>query len=177
MTLTDEIIKSALESDEAFRKTLRKIIKELGSNVSEFAKEAHISPSTLYKLIEGVREPNLRTLRKVTGAVQKISGEGEHQARGAFIAVIAARTVLDRIEERVMDVEGKPIKIREYPATSMEDAIIAAVRAERDGAAALVCAPIVSTTVEKIVNIPVATIIPRSSLIRALELASRKLRA
>jgi len=118
-------------------------------------------------------------LRKVISTVRKISGEGDGggpQTRGAFIAVIAARTVLDRIEERVMDVEGKPIKIREYPATSMEEAIIAAVRAERDGAAALVCAPIVSTTVEKIVNIPVATIMPKSSLIRALELASRKSR-
>lgn len=173
MTPADEIIKSALESDDAFRKTLRKIIRELGSNTSEFAKEARISPSALYKIIEGEREPNLRTLRKVTGAVQKLSGEG---IRGAFIAVIAARTVLDRIEERVMDVEGKPIKIREYPATSMEEAIIAAVRAERDGAAALVCAPIVSTTVEKIVNVPVAAIMPKSSLIRALELASRKSR-
>ena len=42
----------------------------------------------------------------------------------------------------------------------MEEAIIAAVNAERDGAKALVCAPIVGPTVEKILNIPVTTIAP-----------------
>jgi predicted transcriptional regulator len=57
----------------------------------------------------------------------------------------------------------------------MEEAIIAAVNAERDGAKALVCAPIVSPTVEKILNIPVTTIIPKSSLIEAIELALRKM--
>ena len=46
----------------------------------------------------------------------------------------------------------------------MEEAIIAAVNAERDGAKALVCAPIVSPTVEKILNIPVTTIIPETAL-------------
>lgn len=57
----------------------------------------------------------------------------------------------------------------------MEEAIIAAVNAERDGAKALVCAPIVSPTVEKILNIPVTTIIPKSSLIDAIELALKKM--
>jgi len=64
--------------------------------------------------------------------------------------------------------------VREYAASTMEDAIIAAVRAERDGASALVCAPIVSPTVEKILSIPVATINPTSSIVRAIELAARK---
>jgi len=43
----------------------------------------------------------------------------------------------------------------------MEEAIIAAIKAERDGAKALVCAPIVSTTVEKVLRIPVVSIMPR----------------
>jgi predicted transcriptional regulator len=66
------------------------------------------------------------------------------------------------------------VVVREYAAYTMEDAIIAAVRAERDGASALVCAPIVSPTIEKILSIPVATINPTSSIIRAIELAARK---
>jgi predicted transcriptional regulator len=65
--------------------------------------------------------------------------------------------------------------LREYSATNIEEAIVAAVRAERDGAAALACAPIVSPTVEKLLSIPVATIIPRESLIRAIEVAARKI--
>jgi len=64
--------------------------------------------------------------------------------------------------------EGPPLRLR-------EGAVVAAGRAERDGAAALVCAPIVSPTVEKLLSIPVATIIPRDSLVRAIEVAARKI--
>jgi predicted transcriptional regulator len=94
---------------------------------------------------------------------------------GDFIAVIAARSVLDNIVETKKKIGGRLVTIREYSATSMEEAILAAVNAERDGAKALVCAPIVSPTVEKILNIPVTTIIPKNSLIEAIELALRKM--
>ena len=74
-----------------------------------------------------------------------------------------------------MKVGERILVLREYSATNIEEAIVAAVRAERDGAAALVCAPIVSPTVEKLLSIPVATIIPKDSLIRAIEVAARKI--
>ena len=57
----------------------------------------------------------------------------------------------------------------------MEEAIIAAIKAERDGAKAVVCAPIVSSTIEKVLRIPVAIIMPRDSLFEAIELAARKM--
>jgi len=57
----------------------------------------------------------------------------------------------------------------------MEEAIIGAVRAEREGARALVCAPIVSPTVEKIIKIPVSAIMPKDSLLEAIENVARKL--
>jgi predicted transcriptional regulator len=91
-----------------------------------------------------------------------------------FIGVIAARPVLEGIVERVAEVDGKKVRVREYPVQTIEDAIIAAVRAEREGAAGIVCAPIVSGTIEQLVHIPVATIIPRESMTRAIELAARK---
>jgi predicted transcriptional regulator len=83
--------------------------------------------------------------------------------------------VLDNIVETKKKIAGRLVTIREYSATSMEEAIIAAVNAERDGAKALVCAPIVSPTIEKIINIPVTTIIPKDSLIDAIELALKKI--
>jgi predicted transcriptional regulator len=67
------------------------------------------------------------------------------------------------------------IDIREYAVTGIEEAIVESIQAERDGAAALVCAPIVSSTVEKVVTIPVATIRPKSSITRALELVAKKI--
>ena len=39
---------------------------------------------------------------------------------------------------------------------------------------AIVCAPIVSTTIEKILRIPVVTIMPKNSVKEAIKLAAKK---
>lgn len=168
--LADGVVRSVFESDERFRSVLSRAIKdELGMTVLEFSECASIPHSTMYKILEGRREPNVKTLRQIVKTIRKLEGTEKN-----FIAVIAARPVLDRITERQLLIEGESVVVREYAASTMEDAIIAAVRAERDGASALVCAPIVSPTVEKILSIPVATINPTSSIVRAIELAARK---
>jgi predicted transcriptional regulator len=173
MNAAEKVIKSAFESDEVFQKTLSIVIKEdLNLTAVDFAKKANIPPSTLYKILSGNRDPNIKTLRQIVKTIREIK---ETSGGGDFIAVIAARSVLDNIVETKKKISGKLITIREYSATSMEEAIIAAVNAERDGAKALVCAPIVSPTVEKILSIPVTTIIPRNSLIEAIELALKKM--
>jgi predicted transcriptional regulator len=141
-------------------------------NIAEFAEQAEIPASTLYKIMSGKRDPNVKTLRNIIKTVKKLEGS----QKGEFIAVIAARPVLDNINETKRKICGSLCTIREYSATSMEEAIIAAIRAERDGAKALVCAPIVSTTVEKILRIPVATIMPKNSLLEAIELVAKKIR-
>ncbi len=149
-----------------------KVIKEdLELTAIEFSEYANIPPSTLYKLMSGNREPNMRTLRQIVKTIRTIEGS----EKGDFIAVIAARPVLDNINETKRKISGTLCTIREYSATSMEEAIIAAVRAEREGAKALVCAPIVSSTVEKIIRIPVATIMPKNSLVEAIETVARKI--
>lgn len=172
MNAADKIIDAVMESDDRFREVLSKVIKdELGLTALEFAEKADIPQSTLYKVMSGKREPNMKTLRQIIKTIKKIEGV----EKGNFIAVIAARPVLDNISETKRKICGNLCTIREYSATSMEEAIIAAVRAERDGAKALVCAPIVSPTVEKILRIPVATIMPRDSLIEAIELVAKKI--
>lgn len=173
VTIADDVISAAFQSDEDFRKTLERVIKkDLGLSITEFGERSDISPSTLYKILNGDRDPNLGTLREVVEAIRNIEG----LSREKFIAVIAARQVLDRISEREMFVDGKRIVVREYSAMTMEDAIVAAIKAERDGAQALVCAPIVSYTLEKVLRIPVATIMPGNSVVAAIENASKKVR-
>ena len=168
----EDLIKAAMESDEAFIREFGRIIKEeLRMTATEFSESSGIPPSTIYKLLSGHREPNIKTLRQIVGVLRKMEGTKKTE----FIAVIAARPVLDYITEKKLKVGGRLLTIREYSATSMEDAIVAAIKAEREGAKALVCAPIVSTTVEKVLRIPVATIMPRDSLIAAIELAARKM--
>jgi len=171
MDPVDRLMRAALLSDEEFVEVLNGILrKDLRITIRELSVESGIAQSSLYKILHGKRSPNLSTLRAIVRALRRYYRHNDEE----FIGLIAARPVLDVVVERAADVEGHHINIREYPVHTMEDAIVAAVRAEREGAIAIVCAPIVSSVIEQLVHIPVATIIPKESVQRAIELASRK---
>ena len=85
-----------------------------------------------------------------------------------FIAVVASNMVVENLPKTI-DLDGLTVSIREYPVSTVEDAIIAAVRAERDGALGVVCAPIVAPTIEKILAIPVSRAIPYASILKAID--------
>ncbi len=167
----DRLVNAALISDDEFVHALREVMqRDLRISVRELAEKSGVAPSSLYKMLHGKRSPNLTTLRAIVQAMRRITLSSE----GEFIGLIAARPVLDVILERNAEVDGRKVRIREYPVHTMEEAIVAAVRAEREGAVAIVCAPIVSSVIEQLVKVPVATIIPRESVQRAIELAARK---
>jgi predicted transcriptional regulator len=167
----DRIVRSALISDEEFVITLNELLHhDLRVSVRELSEKSGIAQSSLYKILHGKRSPNLSTLRAIIRALRQLYRAPE----GQFIGLIVARSVLDTIEEKTTEVDARRVRVREYPVHTMEDAIVAAVRAEREGAVAIVCAPILSSVIEQLVRIPVATIIPRESVQRAIELAARK---
>lgn len=169
--LSDQLMRSLTDKNGNFAENLRRIIKdELDMDLRKFAKRAGVASSTLYKIVSEGRAPNLRTLRAIVRCIDEIEGK----ARGDFIAIIAARSVLDRIEERTVEIEGKKIQVREYPAATIEDVIVAAIRAEDEGAKAVVCAPIVSSTVERVVRVPIVTIAPKDSVLEAIRIGARK---
>ncbi len=161
----DDLITGMLREEGGFQKAFRNILdEELHMTLNEFCEASGISKSTLYKVIEGGREPNLRTIRQVVSAIKILSTSEDMR----FIAIIAASNALENVP-RTVEVNGMRIKVHEYPVLTLEDAIIAAVRAERDGALGVVCAPIVAPTVEKILSIPVSRVIPTQSIHVALE--------
>jgi len=167
----DRLMRAALTSDEAFVATLNDLMEnDLRISVRDLSEHCGIAQSSLYKILNGKRSPNLSTLREIVKALRRFYHVGDEN----FIGLIAARPVLESVEERLADVDGHRMRVREYPVHTMEDAIVAAVRAEREGAIAIVCAPIVSSIIEQLVHVPVATIIPRESVQRAIELAARK---
>lgn len=170
MDRVGKLLRAAAHSDEAFSKSFRQTLSEQDMTLKEFAERSEISPSTLYKIVGGERSPSLEILRKILNTVGQIDGGKS----GDFIAVIAARHVLDEVVERSITIDGNKVLTREYPATTLEDALVASVRAERDGAKAIVCAPIVSATIERVVDIPIATIMPRDSVTEAIRLAAKK---
>ena len=164
MTVSD-LISGMLREEGGFQKAFRDILdNELDMSLNEFCQQAGISQSTMYKLLEDRREPNLRTVRQVVKAL-KIIMKPEVKR---FIAVVAYTNVVENLPKSV-DYNGMSIIVREYPVQTVEDAIIAAVRAERDGALGVVCAPIVAPTVEKILAIPVSRVIPKESVIVAVD--------
>ena len=161
----NDLITGMLREEGGFQIALRNILKEeLQMTLNEFCEASQISKSTLYKVMEGGREPNLRTVRQVVSAIRILSTSEDSR----FIAVIAASNALENVPKTI-DINGMVVKVHEYPVMTLEDAIIAAVRAERDGALGLVCAPIVAPTVEKILSIPVSRVIPTESINVALQ--------
>ncbi len=174
MSIADTIVKEVFVHNKELPEVLSEAIKHgLGISISEFSAKSGIPTSTLYKILAGERDPNLRTFRKIITTVREMESGGSSKKR--FIAVICSRGCLDVLDRREISVEGASFDLREYAVTTMEEAMIAAIQAEKEGASALVCAPIVSPTVERIVNIPVATIRPRTSIMRAIELAAKKI--
>ena len=174
VSVSDEVVDEVLKEGKCLSEVLRRAIKRLGIPVSDFSQKAGIPASTLYKILSGEREPNLRTFCKIVSTLRALESS---PARRKFIAVIGSRGILDNIERKEIKCGEETLEIREYAVTTIEEAMIAAIKAEREGASALVCAPILSPTVEKIVRLPVATIKPRGSVIRAIELAAKKITA
>jgi predicted transcriptional regulator len=172
MDRTNRLIRASMESDAAFRTAVGEVLDSLGMTIQDLSRKSGISPSTLYKIANADRTPSLDVLRKLVRSIREVEG----LKAGNFIALIVTRQVLDEVVERTIKIGDEIVRIREYPASTVEDAIVAAIRAERDGAIAVVCAPIVSPTIEKILNIPIATIVPKDSVTEAIKLAARKSR-
>lgn len=177
MTIADDVVVEIFRDDKDLPVVLTKAIKQrLGISIGEFSERSGIPASTIYKILSGERDPNLRTFRMIIDTIKKIEG-GYRDKKKRTIAVVGTRGVLDVIEKDTIQVGEEILHIKEYAVTGIEEVIIEAIKAERDGAFAIVCAPIVSSTIEKVVNIPVATIKPRSSVTRAIESVAKKIGA
>ena len=176
MGIADDIIVEIFSHNRELPALLTEAIKQrLGVSVGEFSEKSGIPASTLYKILAGDRDPNLHTFRRIISTIKAIETESAKK-KSKFIAIVCSRGCLDVLERTTLNTGGETFDLKEYAVTTIEEAMIVAIQAEKDGASALVCAPIVSPTVEKIVNIPVATIKPRASIVRAIGLAAKKIK-
>lgn len=176
LSLWEDVVQSSLKSDEEFRRTLKRALEDAHIDTKEFSRLSGISESSLYKILSGERaNPRLSTYRRIIKALKSLEGVEEGES---FIAVIAARPTLDAIETRYVQIQGRQIRLKDYAATSIEEVIVAAVRAQQEGAKAIVCAPIVSTTVERIVKVPVSAcpvVQCRQPILKAAKSAAQKI--
>ncbi len=140
-----------------FREALAEELHRKDMTVRDLATRTGIPPATLYKITAGERDPRFSTVKRILEVL-------EPQDRG-FIAVIAAKFILDRVEGREIPGDGHQYRVRGYAANSMDECIVAAVAAEREGAVGIICAPILAPLVEKIVDVPVAIIKPSTDTV------------
>ena len=148
--------KRIFETD--FTTALNEELERKNMTVKDLAGLTGIPVSTLYKVTVGERDPRLSTIKKIVSVLEP--------GRTRFIAVIAARFLLDTIDTREMEFSGRKFTIRGYSANSLEECIVAASRAEKDGAAGIICAPVLASIIEKIVDIPVGMLRPDLAVIR-----------
>jgi len=179
-SLWEDLAKSSLDSNESFQKTLKEILKKLRldtKELSELSELSGISESSLYKIISGKRpNPRLSTYRRIINSIKKL--EGHEEKNKPFIAIIAARSTLDAIQEGHIEIENKSISLKEYAAMTIEDAIVAAIHAQNEGAQAIVCAPIVGSIIEKVIKIPISTCpvaLCKEPIIRAAQTVALKI--
>ncbi|MDN5341120.1 MAG: hypothetical protein PWQ30_2229 [Euryarchaeota archaeon] len=151
-----------------FAEALLEELARQDMSIRDLAERAGIPPATLYKLTSGRADPRLSTVRRIVNVLEP--------REKSFIAVIAARFLLDEIDNRNLPIGGKEYRIRGYPANTLEECIAAAARAEKEGALGIVCAPILASIVEKIVDCPVAIIKPQQqTIIEAIETIAKRI--
>jgi len=172
----EEVLNSALDSDEKFRETLKRVLREHHLDIKEFSRLSGVSESSLYKILSGHRaNPRLSTLRDILRALRNLEGPKEGEP---FIAVIASRPSLDSLSTSHVTVGRLKVRIKGYGAASIEDAIVAALNAEQEGARAIVCGPVVATILEKIVRVPISSCpvsLCNQPLLEAAKNAARKI--
>lgn len=155
-----------LRDEGGFQKAFKEILEdELKMSLNEFCRVSNISQSTMYKILEEHREPNLRTVRQIIKAIRRINSKDSEK----YLAVIATSKFMAGLPKYLETEDNGSVSLREYPVSTIEDAIITAVRAERDGALGIICAPIVASTVEKITSIKIYTVFPLDSVISILD--------
>ncbi len=123
-------------------------------NIKEFSEESRIPKSTLYKIVSNEEKDFRRsTLKQIIETVKRLEGYGEENV----IGIITTRGALDTVG-RSFQINGKTVRVNEYPATTIEEEIIQGVRAEKEGVKGLICGPIAATTLEKVVDVPITAL-------------------
>jgi len=142
-----------------FRTALEEELDRRGISIKELAGMVDIPPATLYKITSGDRDPRFSLVKAIANALDPKEKD--------FVAIIAAKFLLDELQSVKYTIDDTTYRIRGYSANTMEEVVITAVRAEKDGAIGIICAPILTALVERIVDIPVAIIKPSPNAYQA----------
>ncbi|MCS7139782.1 MAG: transcriptional regulator [Candidatus Nezhaarchaeota archaeon] len=165
------VLWAALRSDKELADELRKVLEELRLSIERFSKVAGIPSSTLKKVLRAQGGITLSTLRRILSAISLVEGS----PKTPFVAVIAALTTLSRVKMLSVKYQDTVIAVKGYGVSTIDEAIRAALRAQREGASVIVCAPIVAQFIKDLVSMPIVTVeVCDEDLERAIRIAAEK---
>jgi len=151
-----------------FKPALDYELERRGMTIRELAKRIGVSPATLYKISCGERDPRLSTLIAISEVFDPCD---EHS-----IAIISAKFLLDGVAGKKIEINGVEFTIKGYTAHTLDECILCAVRAEKEGASGIICAPILTSLIEKLVDVPVVNVRPdEESYMTAVDVMIRQL--
>jgi predicted transcriptional regulator len=161
----ETVMYSLLEEDVPFSEAVTEALDDLGLSVKEFCDETGLSESNVYKVTSGRREnPQLNSVEGIIQGIRDIETSSDRY--DYTIAIITNREALEGLGE-VIEVEGNEIRLERYPATTVEDAMIQGITAEREGVDAIICGPITAHTLEDVLRIPCIGLHVRSGQLRS----------
>jgi predicted transcriptional regulator len=167
-----ELLSAAMKSNEAFIDKLRTTMRQMGITAKDLSAGSGVPLSTINKIISQGRDLRLSTLRDLLRYLHSL----EVPEADITIGVIAARPSLDKISKHQIMAKGKKVIIKEYPASSIEEVIINAIRAERERIDGIVCASIVAQVIEKFVRVPIMSLkVEESNLLDSVSLLADKI--
>ena len=153
--LYNNLVEKIMISNKEFILELKKILIEKNMTALDFSKKTKIPESTLYKILSDPKKDfRVSTLRQILNTIEEME---QRKLKGYTIGIITTREALDYISKSIK-VKEKTIKIREYPANTIEEEIIQGIGAQKDGVKGIICGPVAANTIEKVVDIPVISI-------------------
>jgi predicted transcriptional regulator len=169
----EQTLYAVVNPDENLGTALSGAFDELNVSVPEFSEESGLSESLLYKITSGHRTNiQLNNFRSIIQGLKRLEQGRTLDER--YIALISNREALEHLRNRY-SVDGFDVVLREYPSSTVEEAIRQSIIAERDGVDAIVCGPITAYTIEEIVYTPVIGLdITNKQIKQAIELAVKK---
>jgi predicted transcriptional regulator len=135
-----------------FREALSQELDRKNMTIRELSARSGIPAATIYKISSGDRDPQFSTVKALVEALEPFDQD--------VIAVIGAKFLVDSLGTSRQAPGGKTFRVRGYAANTFEDCIVAAVRAEKEGAGGIICAPVLAAFIERLVDIPVVIIRP-----------------
>jgi predicted transcriptional regulator len=131
MSIVDDMVTELFRHNKELHDLLSKAMKQrLGVSIGEFSEKSGIPASTLYKILSGERDPNLRTFRRIINTISEIES-GYAKKKRKFIAMICSRGCLEVLEKTTVNTGKETFDVKEYSVTSIEEAIIGAIKGGR----------------------------------------------